>query len=118
MKISKSRLQRILREEVEKFISETASMYGARVDPESAEALVLTVLHDKSDIDGMPLQDLLESLPLSKDVALLTIRKLKKIGLVDIAGEGLLEPHELMCALTGDGEAEALSLKSSPSSHY
>ena len=118
MKITKSRLRQIIKEEVEKVIDETASMYGMRVDPESDEALVLTVLHDESDIGGMPLQDLLQSLPLDQDDALLNLGELKRMGLIDAAGEGLLEPHEIMYALTGDGEAEALSLKSSPDSHY
>ena len=115
MKITKSKLRRILREEVEKFISETVHMGGL---PGSHEDLILVVLLDYDpELRGMSFQnlsdalDLLYSVELSDDELADSLRDLGAQRLVDAAGEGVLEPHEIMYALTGDGADEARVLR-------
>lgn len=113
MKITKSKLRRILREEVEKFINETVHMGGL---PFSHKVRILDVLFDYDpELRGMSFRnlrtklDLLHRVKLSDDELADALRDLGKEGLVDAAGEGVLEPHEIRYALTGDGAREAIA---------
>lgn len=120
MKITKSKLRRILREEVEKFINETVHMGGL---PFSHEDLILVTLLDydpepwRLSPRGMSFRnlrtklDLLHRVKLSDDELADALRDLGKEGLVFTAGEGVLEPHEIRYALTGDGKTKAIALR-------